>query len=247
MNRGYYIGVSIGVLLIIAAVAAYAWLRPPPPMNVAFTTDFVDRSETPLSYGHRDEVGLKLENRGQGRVRVDAVQFSVPFVTVAKRRPLPLWIPARSAVVLPVEIVSEPPHWGQQKVQVTAIVTNRKDTHEVQTLILWDLAAHINADPPLVEFPRVKRTENISAITVQLWHAVGDEPPEDVQVESLDPAVRVTSKPIQFARKGHQYLLELSILVDASLAQPQHKSQIVVRTNGDAPPLIIPVVGWVDD
>ena len=247
MNRGYAIGVGIGLsLLAIAGAISYSRL-PPPPMMVAFTTKLVDRSYAPVVHHQRHEVVLKLQNRGKGRVHLDAVRFNQPFVHVGSEITLPMGIPAGSTISLPVELAAEPPHWGQQDVQVTAAVTNGRESHDVSTVILWDIAAHINPDPPLVQFPRVKRTDQVPSTRLRLWYAQGGTPPIDVEVKSLDPAVRVTTMPLDEIQNGRHYVLELLIEIDAGLAQPQHRSQLVVRAKGNEPPVIIPVVGWVDE
>ncbi len=240
-------GVGIGLLLSATAGAIYYSQLPLPAMKVAFTTKLVDRTYAPVPYQQQSEVVLKLQNHGKGRVRLGAVRFNQPFVHTQPDTTLPQWIPAGSTLSLPVVLVAEPPHWGQQEVQVTAVVTNGKDSQDVSTVVLWEIAAHINPDPPLVSFPRVKRTASIPATRLRLWSAQGSAAPAGLQVTSLDPAVRVTTMPLDTMENGRHYLLELLIEIDAGLAQPQHRSQIVVRTNGSDPPVIIPVVGYVDE
>lgn len=233
--------------LIVVGGLVFQAFRPPSPMKAAFTTNLIDRSSAPISHGETSEVVLKLQNHGQGRIRLETVRFSQPFVHLSKKVSLPQWISAGTTASVPVEIVAEDSHWGPQEIQVTAVVTNGRESSELQTFVLCDIAAHINPAPALVQFPRVKRSDSVPPLSLRLWYAHGNTPPEGIQVESLDPAIQVTTTVIDNVQNGRHYVLELTIKIDAGQAQPHHRSQIVVRANGSGPPVIIPVVGWVDE
>lgn len=247
MSRGYLIGVGLGLGLIAAGWLTYRSFLPLSPIQAAFATNLIDRSSTPVTHGHTNQVVLKVQNHARGRIQLQSVRFNQSFVHVAESLSLPLSIPAGDAAEVPVEIRAEESLWGPQEVQVSATVAQGRQTQDLHSLILWDIAAHINPSPPVVEFQRVRRTDSIQPIFIRLW-APADQPmPEDIQVQSLDPAVAVTMAPLNEVRKGRHYVRELTIQIDARLAQPQHRSQIVVRTKGGGPPVIIPVVGWVDE
>lgn len=247
MNRGYLLGVGMGLVLFATVATVFFSRRLPPPLKVAFTARLVDRTHAPVPLGERNEVVLKLQNHGRGRIRLESVRFNHPSVHTRPDFVVPLGIPAGETVSMPVELLAEPPQLGQQEVMVTATVTNGRESHAITTVVLWEVAASINAEPALVRFSRVKRSAQIPTAEVRLWYAHGTAAPVDLNVQSLDPAVRVTTMPLDAVENGRHYCLKLQVEIDASLAQPQHRSQIVVRAKGSDPSVIIPVVGWVDE
>lgn len=247
MNRGYLIGVGLGLLLIVAGWSAAPWFIAPPPIEVTFAPATLDEANPPVSHGHQIEVLMELINRGRGRVRLDAIQCREPFVRPAARFKLPATITPGTTVRIPFEIVGESPRLGRHEVQVTAVVSNGRTSQEVQWWLVCEVAAHINPEPLLVQFSRVNRKDTIPPKTLRLWYVEGDPPPEEITVTSVDPAVTVTAKPMQLIQNGKHYVMEIGVEIDARLAQAQHRSQIVVRTKGDHPPVIIPVAGYVDE
>ncbi|HET6423038.1 MAG TPA: hypothetical protein VFG20_05100 [Planctomycetaceae bacterium] len=248
MNRGYLLGIGLGLALI----AGGWWFLsprfvPPPASIVAFATPLLDRSDAPIAYGHSADFVLQLQNRGNSAVRVDGITFDKPFASLGEHFSLPQVLAARSTVSIPVRMTAEKPHWGQYEITAIALVTNRRGSQPVSTMILCHVAAHLNPDPPVVQFHRVKRTAVVPVQTVRLWSPSSLEPLADCEVESNDPAVRVSIKPVQSIERGRRNQWELSVAIDAGQAQPQHRSQIVVRAGKDLPPVVIPVVGWVED
>ncbi len=239
-------GIALGLIAVATWGVAY-WVLPEPAMAVAFATPLVDRTDDPISYDHHGRMLLKLENRGTRPVRVDALSFSQTFATAGAELALPVTIQPQAHASLPVEIQALKPHWGQYELTATARVSNRRNTQLVSTIIVCDIAAHLNPEPALVQFGRVDRSATIPPHTIRLWSVASQPPEEDCQVLSLDPAVRVSLQPVQMVEHGRRFQWELRVEIDARQAQAEHRSQIEVRTKGDRPPVIIPVAGWVNE
>jgi hypothetical protein len=214
---------------------------------VAFATPLLDRTQAPIPYGRTAEFQLQLQNRGGSAVRLDGVSFDKPFAVVSDSLSFPRRLEPHSSLSIPVSVSAEKPQWGQYEITAHALVTNRRTSQTISTVILCEIAAHLNPDPPLVQFDRVERTAVIPPKTVRLWSAASSDPLTACDVESNDPAVRVTVQPVQLVDRGRRYQWELRVEIDAAQAQPEHRSQIVVRTGADDPQVIIPVVGWVND
>lgn len=248
MNRGYWLGMGISLALIAGGLwFLSSWFEPEPRNVVAFATPFLDRTDAPIPHGKTAEFQLQLQNRGNRPVRIDTVNFDKSFAVLGEGLTVPVRLGPQSTLSIPVKITAESSLWDQYEIRVQALVSNRRASQWISTDILCAIAAHLNPDPPLVDFKRVERTTEIPTKTVRLWSPSTIAPLSNCEVESNDPAVRVTVQPVQTVDRGRRYQWELRVEIDAALAQREHRSQIVVRTGPDHPQVVIPVTGWVND
>lgn len=248
MSRDYWLGMAVTLLLIATGYWLMTpWLAPPPHQVAAFVSDLTDYRDSPLEHGQSRACLLQLQNRGNRTLSLQAVEFNQRFVTVDDELALPAKIAPHVNLTIPVTIRADVSDWGQYEVEVTAQVSNGRIIEPIKTIIVCEIAAHLNPDPPVVQFSRVKRTAAISRKTVKLWVPATSEPIAECVAESNDPAVSVSLQPLQQVEAGRRFLWQLQVEIDASRAQPQHRSQIVVRSGDGRPPVIVPVVGWVEE
>lgn len=248
MNRGYWLGMGLSLGLIAGGVwLLSSWFVPAPGSFVAFATPLLDRTDAPIPYGQTREYQLQLQNRGSSAVRVDEVSFDKPFAVLRDGLSLPQRLGPHSSLSIPVRISAEQSQWSEYQITARALVSNRRASEMVSMVIQCDIAAHLNPDPPLVQFGRVERTVVIAPRIIRLWSPASIDPLKTCEVESNDPAVRVTVQPVQLVDRGRRYQWELRVEIDAAQAQPEHRSQIVVHTGPNDPQVVIPIAGWVND
>lgn len=248
MSRDYWLGMAVTLLLIATAYWYVApSFAPPPRQVVAFVSDLTDYSDDPLLHGQSRSCLLQLQNRGNRTMFVQSVTCGQRFASVDPEFTFPSKLAPQAKLSIPVTIRADSSDWGQYEIEVTAQVSNGRVIDPVKTVIVCDVAAHLNPDPPVVQFSRVKRSAVIPRQTVRLWSPISMDALAECEVVSNDPAVNVSVQPLQKVEGGRRFQWELQVEIDASRAQPQHRSQIVIRCADGLPLVILPVTGWVED